>query len=362
MKTRYKILSVIGIAAVLAWAGFVFLPWKSTLEREMEDYLEARGLQDVELTLSEVSPYSAVFQDISIGDGQPFTIKSLTVPYSWQAREMSLKAVALQFSKGDLKIQAAAAEAQTKDRKGDWRLDGLLVETGSIALPPMAGKGAVDFSGNTFALSGKIGSASNAHHAAFSIDYPFARAEDATLVVSSAAMPWKGGTLTTENVKILLDGSQPVKMVLRIRKASADALLQALTGKRVSATGTLSGRLPLEIAQDGAVTFGEGTLQADEAGVVALPPDAIPGDDNEKVAMVRDILKNFHYNTLSLAVRNAGADGVILLVTLDGKNPDMYNGRNIKLNVRLTGDVLDYVRQNVLFLTSPEKMLQQERK
>ena len=134
--------------------------------------------------------------------------------------------------------------------------------------------------------------------------------------------------------------------------------MQILTRERVSATGSVSGDLPLIIERNGNFSFGKGKLQADSPGTITLPPDAIPGD-NAQIAMTRDILKNFHYKILSLSI-SSGMDGKTpILITLEGNNPDMYNGKPVKINVRLSGDVLNLIRQNVLFLTDPKSILKQ---
>ncbi len=358
MKRRYKILSAVSGVVGLSWLAFAFLPWKPLIESGLEAMVEARGFAPAQLTLSDINMRGATLQDITIGGSQNVTLKNLAVGYSLQKHEFSLEADNLHYTQGGLKAAAAKADVDTKNRAGDWRLHDLRVEAGSVVLPAMAGSGKVAFGGGAFTLSGQIKSPDNAYRAAFSVDYPLAK-QNAKFTLAYAAIPWKGGTLATRDVTVPLATRQPVKLVLQMQKISTDALLQTLTGKRVSATGTVSGHLPLEISRDGTFSFGAGALQADGGGVMTLPADAIPGD-NEQVAVVRAILRNFHYQDLSIAVQNDPGGEMTLVVSLAGNNPDMYQGRPVKLNVRLVGDVLDYIRQNVLFLASPETMLKQD--
>ena len=46
------------------------------------------------------------------------------------------------------------------------------------------------------------------------------------------------------------------------------------------------------------------------------------------------------------------------MMTLQGNNPKVYKGKPVKLNVHLTGDILDVVRQSML-TSNPTKLLQQ---
>lgn len=176
--------------------------------------------------------------------------------------------------------------------------------------------------------------------------------------VGAAALSWKGGELTAKDVKVSPTGDPAAKFNVRIQHVSVDELLQALTGNRVSATGTVSGTLPVTVSADGALSFGKGTLKTDAPGTLSMPPDAIPGE-NAQVDVVRQILKNFHYNGLSVEIRNNGGNHISALIALQGNNPDMYDGRPVNLNVSLAGDVLDYIRQNVLLITDPQSFINQ---
>jgi len=135
-------------------------------------------------------------------------------------------------------------------------------------------------------------------------------------------------------------------------------LLRQLTGEKASGTGEISGTLPVTIGADGSIVIANGALQAEKPGMIVLPPDVIPGD-NENVALARDVMKNLHYNVLSVRVDNDKNDRISVLMNVEGNNPDVYGGKAVKLNVHLTGDVLDFIRQNVLALTNPEKLLEQ---
>src|SRR5690606_3343690 len=98
------------------------------------------------------------------------------------------------------------------------------------------------------------------------------------VTVTRAAIPWKGGTLSARNVNVPLTGDKPISFNLQVADLSIDELLRAMTGERVSATGTVGGSLPLTISRKGVITPGNGTLKANSTGAISMPPGLIPGD------------------------------------------------------------------------------------
>ena len=364
MRTFAKILlSITCIVACLAWVSITFLPWKGFVEDKAQSFLETKGFQGARFTLSDLGLHEMTLHNIT---DSGLSLKTLTVSYSLldflqgKQPELTANGLSLSMHSDDHKINASVASGniyakaiQMDHWRGKWRLNNIQVKFGESALPTLEGRGTLQTLADAFSISGRFKSKDNTHRTIFNFHIP-----SNNLKLLYATIPWKSGTLTVKNVLIPLEGNQPVKLVLQVRKVSIGALMQVLTGERVSATGSVSGDLPLVIGRDGTVSFGKGKLKANAPGTITMPVDAIPGD-NAQIALTRDILKNFHYKTLSISI-SSGADGEVpILVALEGNNPDMYNGRPIKINVRLSGDVLDFVRQNVMFLTDPKLMLKQ---
>ena len=172
----------------------------------------------------------------------------------------------------------------------------------------------------------------------------------------SFSMPWNGGTIAVNNVNIPLSGTKAFTVPIEIKSVSVDALLQPLTGKRATATGTVSGTLPLTIKPDG-YAFLPGSLSAEQPGTIIMAPDAIPVD-NAQLDLLRDVMKDFHYKLLSLGVDNDKKNRLSVTLSLEGNNPAVYNGRPVKLNVHLGGDVLDFVRSS-MSLNDPRDLVKQ---
>lgn len=271
----------------------------------------------------------------------------------------------LQWNGPDIDIQAAEfmANATLIEEKGEWQgrwaIKNVQVQNKALAVPVMQAAGTFNAGEDGIKIAGTIHSADKTHQAQFQLNYSLRKPSDSILKVDSVAVPWKEGRLSSRNILIPLAGNQPIRFNLDVEGVSIDALLQAVTGKRVTGTGAVSGRVPLILGRDGSIEVNQGVLQADGAGVISMDPTAIPGD-NPQIVLVQGILKNFHYSALSIAVGGGEKDKLSLRLIIEGSNPDVYNGRAVKLNLNLTGDVLDLIRQSILPLADPKRLLQQD--
>jgi hypothetical protein len=306
---------------------------------------------------------SDAWMDISAEAWQlqlPFELiwrKSNSAGFSGKIGEMRFKSAAAEVEAAGGAVQLSPAKAEAWS--GQWELGEVRIVTSAAAPPSLKGEGFLQAEAGAVSLSGNLQSPDKSWLARFSL----LRQEDpqaASFTLQEAVMPWKGGRLRTRNAVFPLMDRKEIKLILQVERVSLNELMQLLTGKRVSATGTVSGTLPLTWRAGGNLSFGRGDLRADSDGTITMPPEAIPGD-NEQVALTREILKNFHYDLLSISPQG-GDDRFDLLVRLEGKNPDVYAGKPVKLNISLSGDVLEYIKQNMQILTNPESILKPDRK
>ncbi len=315
-------------------------------------------LQNLPFSLITIEDSRLTISGTTLQATIPFSLtlqKNPTPFLTFSTQSTDIDAGANDILLGPLHITATAQKDAPDLWDGTWNLSSL---TFSEAIPALQGTGTLSLNKTVAQMEGSLESSDQQYKAVFETGYDLANPDAATATLHSATLPFKEGRISTQNITIPLTGTKPIALTLTAQKISTDALLQSLTGKRVSATGTVSGTLPLIIDRGGGFTLGKGKLQADGAGLIQMPGDALPGD-NEQIELVRDVLENLHYSLLSATVDSAGNDKITVKLSLEGSNPGVYDGRTIKLNVNLTGDVLDFIRQNVMLFNNPEKLLKQ---
>jgi hypothetical protein len=351
-KRRSALLALVIIAGALC-----LLPWKSIIETRAHSALDARGLEKLQFHIDAISPRSVTLKDLSFGS---FALQSLTVGYSlrdlWNGNIHVLNADHIAINQSGMNISFDEVHADLA--QGTWAIPTILTKDMPLELPLLTASGTITTGNDNLHLTGIIKSTDNRYNASFTLDSPLSDTTRAKLVLSSVTMPWNGGTLNLRNTPIMLFSTAPINLTLNVQRVSLNALLALATSNRATATGTVSGNLPITIARDGTFTFKPSTLKADDNGTITLQPDLIPCD-NAQVALVREVLKNFHYNTFSLGIESNKDKKLSMLLSLHGNNPDAYNGRAVNLNVHLGGDVLDLLQQSILPFTDAKQLLKQ---
>lgn len=289
----------------------------------------------------------------------------LDITFDKRQSRLSYKAEAAHLRKGTIEasIEKVAADIHfdkdTQGWKGQWQADPVNVKGMATDMPPLKGQGNIAAKETSFSINGALRSSDNTYQAAFRYDHSFDSAVNSVLALSSAKMPWKEGNLKLKDVNFPVGVEQAVHLNVQVENVSVDELLGAMTKQKVAGTGTVSGSIPVTIHKNGDLSFGQGKLTAAGPGSINMPPDSIPGD-NEQMALVRDILANLNYTALSISMNNDNQNKLGVSLNVEGNNPDVYNGRAVKLNVNLTGDVLDFIQQNVILLTKPQSLWEED--
>ena len=285
-----------------------------------------------------------------------FTWQKTPIPkLTTQVKSLTFKMHGIEIITGEISCDLTLHEGD-KQWDGAWQIKDIITKGDATPMPVMEGKGVLSAQTEHVSLLGGMKSADSSYNANFSMEYALNTPEKSLFTLTDATVPWNSGTLSVHDVKVPLSGKYATEVNLKVQHASIDALMQILTGKRASATGVVSGTIPITIEADGSITFHEGSLKAEEPGTISMTPDAIPGD-NEQVAVVRNVLKNLHYTHFSIAVDSHKGNQLSVLLVLEGNNPDVYEGRPVKMNVHLTGDLLNIMQQSVMPFMNPQQLL-----
>ena len=166
--------------------------------------------------------------------------------------------------------------------------------------------------------------------------------EPSRLRLKEAKGGFAGGRLGVADV--VLDPSRPhYDFSVGVEGVDLGILLSQLNVKDVSASGRLSGTMPI-VVSDGMVTISGGELAADGPGVLRVKSEAAASafrGTGEQVALMLDALEDFRYEALT-ATLDIGADGdAAAMVRMRGNNPAVLEGYPFAFNIGLSGKVTE---------------------
>ena len=135
------------------------------------------------------------------------------------------------------------------------------------------------------------------------------------------------------------------QMQLNAQEVLLEKLLSNLLERGLNATGNLSGKLPVRFESGNPVITG-GSLSTAGGGVVRYKPDtnALTQSSNPQIGLLMQAMENFHYDYLNLTINSIDADTLNIKLSTKGRNPNLYGGKAIELNVNLTGNLWDLAR------------------
>ena len=317
-----KLITAVFIVVVVLAALFFVLPINRLAEQQIKQLLAEAGAPPVQFSVESASLSRIVFAGIL-----------------HQGSKISAEKLAIDFTR------------TTQGFAGSWQLEGLMLPADFLGVPALKGKGSWRYEGGLLTLDGAVRSPDE--HYRFDINL-----KDQQLAIRGVSLPWQGGHLSSNLMEFNLASQQPVSFVLHVDKVPLERLFEMLAPGKALATGVVSGSLPLTM--DGTkITIASGQLKTLDKGVVHLSPEVIPAT-NEQMAMLRDVLSNFHYQEFSLALDSQKNDQLSIVLALRGRNPDLYDGREVKMNVNFSGDVLQLIQNSVLPSINPNQFLKQE--
>ncbi len=154
-----------------------------------------------------------------------------------------------------------------------------------------------------------------------------------------------GGTLNMPAVEFDLAGPTH-QLVLELNNLSLKQLVELGEYPEFEISGAVHGQLPVTISDQG-VRIDQGWFEAKPpGGVVRYQQDlqlSLAAADPQ-LQLVRDVLRNFEYDSLRAQVNYSEQDELLLAVQILGANPEVADGRKIHLNLNLEENIADLLR------------------
>jgi hypothetical protein len=182
------------------------------------------------------------------------------------------------------------------------------------------------------------------------------RSEAGRLHLESAEAALLGGRLRAAGV---WDPALPEsRLLVDVEELDAARLVAELDLDDLSATGRLSGRLPV-LLREGALHVEGGRLDAAPpggviryapAGAAPLPPRV------EGMALLLAALRDFRYQELSMTLDGQLAGDLAVGLRLLGSNPAFYDGHPVAFNLNLEAPLVALVRGSLVGLEIPEEI------
>ena len=135
--------------------------------------------------------------------------------------------------------------------------------------------------------------------------------------------------------------AEPLLFPVQVQGLELEQLFILYPTEGLAGTGTLDGRLPLQISSQG-VTIVQGQLSARApGGKLQFHSERIRalGRSNPAMQLVTQSLEDFRFTTLSSQVNYDQQGKLALAMRLEGQNPAIEQGRPIHFNINLEEDI-----------------------
>jgi len=177
------------------------------------------------------------------------------------------------------------------------------------------------------------------------------------LNIADAHWTLAGGRIGTYDQQLDLYGPDQ-NLGLVVKGVDLAELLKLANLDGLSAEGTVEGTIPLRRTKD-IIRIEHGVLQTNAPGLIRYDPAETPsflqGQPGQGTTILRDALKDFHYQQLGLTIDGLLGGEEQIKVSLNGANPTLYGGVPVKLNVNLSGALDSIARSSVEAYTNPTK-------
>ena len=322
---------------IVPFAAVMFItdyPLKTKIETTITALMTAQKLDDVQMSISNLTQQNITFSRIA------FRQEDKTI----ELRDLSVTATALPYTELLQKNYANVAAR--------WTLGSVTVAGLPYPLPPLGGEGVFYMKDRKPVITGHLRDAQKTHSGEFTVTSEAVLLEDIRLL-------WQGASVASQEIVIALGAKRPIHIPLVVKNLPLPTLLALVSSEKATGTGTVSGNIDVVVNPDGTFALGGGQFSTVNEGLIQISADALPGDQQQMQA-ARAALSNFHYKELKVTTSSTDRGKASIRLNLEGNNPEAFDGRPIKLNVNLTGDLLELLQQTIMPLADPSKLMEKD--
>lgn len=186
--------------------------------------------------------------------------------------------------------------------------------------------------------------------------------KDGTARFAPSTWQWASGTLQTAGATLNLYDPKLPDITLSAQDLALEELLSSLLQQGLSTTGKLSGTIPVHFTDEGEAMIRNGRLDTKGGGIVRYVPGAespLQKGSSFQTDLLLQAMENFHYETLYMTINSKTPSELEVGLHVKGRNPELYSGQTIELNVNLTGNLLDALQSGMDVYTLPERLQEQ---
>lgn len=186
--------------------------------------------------------------------------------------------------------------------------------------------------------------------------------ENGNAAFAPSTWNWADGTLSTGGATINIYEPKLPNVTLSAKGLALEQLLESLLKKGISATGRLDGEIPISFTKEGDAMITNGSLSTIGGGTVKYTPDGespLQLGQSFQTDLLLQALQNFRYEVLNMTINSKDAQDLNILLHVKGRNPELYDGQTIELNINLNGNLLGIVQSGMDIYTLPERLQEQ---
>ena len=135
--------------------------------------------------------------------------------------------------------------------------------------------------------------------------------------------------------------------LIRISNVDLESFFNLIKVDGLAGSGRLDGQIPLAI-EENELTVKNGHLAAKAPGILHFQSQEVSqwlASAGEEMNLLLQAMQDFHYTELSLALDKSVAHDLVAQLSLLGNNPEVKEGQDFRLNVRLETDIDKILRK-----------------